>query len=132
MLPFLLSSLMPSSYTIDQERSLIHITMTGKMDIFDALKTIRTFISDPLFKANYGILFDVRETNYLPQYSEVSSFYHEYSELYKDFIKGKVALLVKSKIQYGIGRMSSTIFSGINLNMEVFISEDDAKLWLKE
>ena len=123
---------MPSSYTIDQERSLIHIIMTGKMDIFDALGTIRTFVADPQFKSNYGILFDVRDTSYLPQYSEVSSFYHEYRELYKDFIKGKVALLVKSKIQYGIGRMSSTIFSGINLNMEVFISEDDAKHWLKE
>lgn len=102
------------------------------MDSADALESIRTFTSDPLFQSNYGILFDVRETNYLPKYSEVSSFFYEYRELYKELIKGKVALIVKSKIQYGIGRMSSTIFTAINLNMEVFLSEDDAVHWLKE
>ncbi len=122
---------MPFTYSISRERSLVTVRMTGRMDMNDALSAIETFTADRQFHVRDSIYFDVRQTDYLPRYGEVSTFYHVYRDTYRQKILGRVAIVVSSKLQYGIARMSSTIFAAINLNMEVFLSPEEALAWLK-
>ena len=121
---------MPFNYSIETEQSLVKVDLYGKMNISDALNTLHAFTSDTLYQHHFGIIFDVRKTNYFPRYSEVYSFYQDYQNTYQEKIRGKIAMIVNSKIQYGIARMSSTILSGSNLNMEVFLSKEEAIQWL--
>lgn len=122
---------MEFSYSYEIVGTVIIVTARGTMNQHEALHIIGIITSDPLFRPHFGICFDVRNTTYLPRYSEVSSFYQVYREQFRDLIKGKLAFIVGSKIQFGIARMSMTILSSILPQSEVFLSKDDGLRWLR-
>ena len=101
------------------------------MDQAAAIRIIAALTSYPSYRRGNGILFDVRRTNYHPVYDEVFSFITEYRERFQPLITGKLAFLVRGSVQYGIGRMSATLLSPLLPDTEVFLSEEDAVLWLR-
>lgn len=118
------------SFTYEIIGSIVVVTARGTMNQQEALEIITTIIADPRFRRYFGICFDVRETTYLPSFGEVASFYHEYKERFRDLIKGKLAFIVASKIQFGIARMSMTLLSPLLPQTDVFLSKDDGLRWL--
>ncbi len=119
------------SYSIEIIDPVVFITVEGNMDQLGAISIIEAFTADKAYQAHFGVCFDVRNNNYLPSYTEISSFYHEYRIRFRTIIKGKVAFIVNSKIQYGIARMASTILSSMLPHMEVFLSKDEGIRWLR-
>ncbi len=122
---------MDCHFTIDIETEGITIRVHGALDQTEVIRIISSFTSHPLYRQDAGILFDVRGTNYHPQYHEVFSFLTEYRVRFRSMITGKLAFLVRNGIQYGIARMSSTLLSSYLPDTEVFLSEDDAAAWLR-
>lgn len=101
------------------------------MDQTGALAILESFTSDPAFRSEFGICFDVRKNHYFPGYHEVMSFYHEYHRRFSKRIKGKVAFIVNSNIQFGVARMASTVLSSVLPEMDVFRSADEGLQWLR-
>lgn len=122
---------MDCHFTIDIVDHDVIIRVSGALDQNHVLRIISSFTSHPSYRKDAGILFDVRETNYHPQYQEVFSFLTEYRVRFRPLITGKLAFLVRTGVQYGIARMSSTLLSSCLPDTEVFLSEDDAAAWLR-
>ena len=123
---------MPFAYKINSDNSIVEVDLLGPSDIQDIFNSIEAFTSDTLYRHHFGICWDAQKSNYLPGYSEVSMIYKEFTKRFHDIIKGRFAIVVGNQIQYGIGRMASTIFSSIDIHIEVFFTKEQALLWLKE
>lgn len=123
---------MEFSFSINIAGAIVTITVEGRMDQNGALTILESFTTHPEYRSQYGICFDVRKNTYLPGYTEVSSFYIEYRRQYKHRIAGKVAFIVNNPLQFGIARMASTILSSSLPDMEIFMSPDEALLWLRK
>lgn len=121
---------MDCHFTISIVNEGVTIRVHGALDQAEVIRIIASFTSHPSYRQDAGILFDVRETNYHPQYHEVFSFLTEYRVRFRSLITGKLAFLVRNGVQYGIARMSSTLLSSYLPYTEVFLSEDDAAAWL--
>jgi hypothetical protein len=110
---------------------IVQVTIEGRMDQNGALAVLESFTSDPSFRPEFGICYDVRMNHYFPPYPEVMSFYHEYSRRFHRRIKGKVAIIVSSNVQYGIARMATTVLSSILPHMEIFRTKEEGLHWLR-
>jgi hypothetical protein len=122
---------MSFSYSWTISDSLVMVTMEGYMDQAGALAIIESFSSDPAFRSELNICFDVRRNDHFPGYREVMSFSHEYRRRFQNKIRGKVAFIVESNIQYGVARMASTILSAALPEMDVFRSAEEGLQWLR-
>lgn len=110
---------------------IVLVTIEGRMDQNGALAVLESFTSDPAFQPEFGICYDVRMNHYFPPYPEVMSFYHEYSRRFHRRIRGRVAFIVNSNVQYGIARMATTILSSILPQMEIFRTKEEGLRWLR-
>jgi hypothetical protein len=110
---------------------IVQVTIEGRMDQNGALAVLESFTSDPAFRPEFGICYDVRMNHYFPAYLEVMSFSHEYGRRFRRKIKGKVAFIVNSNVQFGIARMATTILSSILPQMEIFRTKEEGLHWLR-
>lgn len=122
---------MAFNFFIEISGPIVLVTIEGRMDQNGALTVLESFTSDPAFRPEFGICYDVRMNHYFPAYLEVMSFYHEYSRRFHRRIKGKVAIIVNSNVQFGIARMATTVLSSILPQMEIFRTKEEGLRWLR-
>jgi hypothetical protein len=112
----------------DWDRDLVTITVTEPWSVGE-------FVQDILERAKRGeqqpplALVDCRQVATIPTQGEISGI-TQVMNVNRDMLSRRRAILVSSKLHYGMGRMAS-IYAEINdIEMDVFTDRAEALAWL--
>jgi hypothetical protein len=84
---------MPFSYTIDRDRWLVTVTISGPWDFASALASMRAVRTDPTFRPADRALADLRAADYAPTAAEVRAL-AAVQAMPAGYLRHRVALLV--------------------------------------
>lgn len=119
---------MTIKFSYDDEFELIRITTYGFTSIEDIRKIPQTIVADPVMTRCCLVLHDMRDSIVKYTGLELGSVIDYLKHIYSERI-ARVALLVRSQVQYGTARQFQAYFTGQNAS-QVFTDESDAICWL--
>ena len=126
---------MPVEIEFDKENKLITFTVTGNPKSEGFSEVMKSLYADPDYLHYTRNLWDMRDMDYtLSESAGIKKF--------ASFLKGnrperkgepgKAAVVVSSKLAYGLSRMFEMSTDLPDLNIRVFESMEKAKNWLLE
>ncbi len=117
------------SYEIKER--LIIIRTEGNFEAADLKATFQKIFSDPDFKTGANILVHDLDSVFVPSTQEIEEGVRNVESIMKSFA-ARMAIVVSSDVNFGMGRMFEAISENRNINVRVFKDLDVAKKWLEE
>lgn len=122
---------MPFSHTIHSADEMVLITARGEIDIHSCTLAVSALIKDPVFQPHYKILADLSEMEYSPSTREIRALASILGKE-KEFVQGKVAVVVPNEFAYGMARMAQIYAEMLGFAMRPFQDLEAANQWLYE
>ena len=120
---------MAISYEIDD--NLLIIETEGDFQFEDLQETFSRVFSDPQFKAGINILVHDLDSKFVPTSKQIEAGAKHIEEFMNKFA-AKMAIVVSSDVNYGMGRMMEIFCEQRHIDLKVFKEIEIAKKWLKE
>ncbi len=115
--------------TILRERRLVHLTGSGDLDAEACLAALRALDAGLAGETGFGVLVDMRDTDYLGSTGEIRQFVDLIGGL--GGLRGhRFAVVVRSEAQFGLGRMFATFLEMVGGRANVFRTPEPALAWL--
>ncbi|HKQ59477.1 MAG TPA: hypothetical protein VJY35_16555 [Candidatus Eisenbacteria bacterium] len=117
------------THTISRERKLARLVGTGTLDFDMCIRGLRALADDLRGETGYGILVDVRESDYLATTGEIRRYAEMVSQ--PGSLRGhRFAIVVPNAVRFGNARMFSTYLELQGGEADVFRDEASAMEWL--
>ena len=120
---------MAISYELDDQ--LLIIKTEGDFQPEDLQATFEKVFSDPDFKPGTKILVHDLDSVFVPTSQQIKAGAKNIEEIMKKF-STKMAIVVSSDVNYGMGRMMEIFCEQRDINVKVFKELERAKIWLTE
>lgn len=121
---------MPLSYQLDPESRLARVTYRAVPSFEEWAASVGSILHDPRWRPGFGLLFDRRSIPEPPSTSFVRRFADFCRRNIKQLRGSRIALVVSSPADFGMGRMESQLLSDDGPAHAVFSAEEDALTWL--
>lgn len=118
---------MAISYILEDQ--ILIIRTEGEFQPEDLQKTFSMVFSDPGFKAGIKILVHDLDSVFVPTTQQLEAGAKNIENIMKRF-SAKMAIVVSSDVNYGMGRMMEIFCEQRNIDVKVFRDFDIAKNWL--
>ena len=116
-------------WSVTQERKLVHLVARGDLDAEGCLAVMRELATALEGQEGFGILIDALEGEYRHSSSEVKTLAQEAGR--PGSLRGhRLAVVVSTTAQFGLGRMFSTYLEVAGVEGAVFRDEGAAMDWL--
>ncbi len=120
---------MAISYELNDQ--LLIIKTEGDFQPEDLQATFEKVFSNADFKPGIKILVHDLDSVFVPTSKQLESGAKNIEEIMKKF-SSKMAIVVSSDVNYGMGRMMEIFCEQRDIVVKVFKELDRAKMWLKE
>lgn len=123
---------MEFSVTVDPEKKIARIKASGDAIVADIQSYNFYLINDPKWFPGINILVDHRDliTTHL-SFGEIRSISKSVADVAKKLGNGRLALVVRTMMGYGLARMWQILTTDIShLNIKVFRSIEHAEKWI--
>ena len=120
---------MAISYELDDQ--LLIIKTEGEFQPKDLEETFNKIFVDPAFKPGINILVYDLDSVFIPTSKQIETGAKSIENLMKKF-SAKMAIVVSSDVNYGMGRMMEIFSEQRGVDVKVFKEFEPAKLWLKK
>jgi len=120
---------MAISYELDDQ--LLIITTEGDFQPKDLQTTFQQVFVDPEFKPGIKILVHDLDSVFVPTSKQIETGAKNIEDIMKKF-SAKMAIVVSSDVNYGMGRMMEIFCEQRGIDVKVFKEISTAKMWLKE
>jgi hypothetical protein len=120
---------MPMTYRIDEDASLIFVTVRGAIAHEERVGVLRRWLTDPAFRPGLDTLFDLTEaasTPSLEELREVLAVIHEHAA---SIGYSRVAVVTARPITFGIARVFEALVDAEAAPLEVKVFFNRAKAW---
>jgi hypothetical protein len=117
------------SYELDDQ--LLIIKTEGNFQPQDLQATFEKVFSDPDFKPGINILVHDLDSIFVPTSKQIETGAKNIEEMMKKF-SAKMAIVVSSDVNYGMGRMMEIYCEQRDIDVKVFKELGIAKKWLRE
>ena len=118
---------MAISYELEDQ--LLIIKTEGEFQPRDLDETFKKILADPDFKPGINILIHDLDSVFIPTSKQIETGAKNIENLMKKF-SSKMAIVVSSDVNYGMGRMMEIFSEQRGLDVKVFKEFKTAKLWL--
>jgi len=109
---------------------VIVFRIVGRPDTQAFIEVLRRVVEDDAIPDGLAILMDVREAKgspTQPQIRAVSEFFKRHDDAF-----GRRGMVVASKLQYGLARVSQALTHNRGMRMEIFWDENEALAALRQ
>ncbi len=113
---------------LDADRR-IQVTASGPIDFREILAAFVTIVERPDFEPHFSVLIDAREIEFTPSGFEIEQFARQLGRFKRD-IQGRVAILVKGNLHFGLARMTCSVAEANGFPMRPFTDLEQARSWL--
>ena len=120
---------MAISYELDEQ--LLIIKTEGDFQPKDLQETFKKVFSNPEFKSGINILVHDLDSVFIPTSKQIESGAKTVEEIMKKF-SAKMAIVVSSDVNYGMGRMMEIFCEQRGVDVKVFKELEAAKMWLRK
>jgi len=120
---------MAISYELDDQ--FLIIKTEGNFHPKDLQSTFGKVFADPDFKTGLKILVHDMDSVFVPTSKQIEAGAKNIEEIMKKF-SAKMAIVVSSDVNYGMGRMMEIFCEQRDIDVKVFKELEIAKKWLKE
>jgi predicted HAD superfamily phosphohydrolase YqeG len=120
---------MPITYELKDQ--LLTIRTQGDFEQTDLSKMIHEIFKDPVFEPGIKILVHDLDSVYIPTSQDIETGAKNMEQFMKKF-SAKLALVVSSNVNFGMGRMLETYCESRDINVKVFKDLEKAHQWLEE
>jgi hypothetical protein len=121
---------MSITYTIDQDRKIIYTTIIGHLTLQDAREYFRKLKEDQSIPQHLNGFLDLRETKTIPTTQQLVEITKEIHHLQSRVTWGFCAITASEPALYGMGRVLGVIAQAMFSDIQVFYTNDEAKIWL--
>ena len=122
---------MPIEFTIDRELGVVFTTASGVLTDAELLEHKGKLMADPDFDASFVELSDVRSISELAVSPDGIRLFAARDETDAEHLRGyKLAIVVSSDVQFGMGRMYEMTTSQHFPNVRIFRDMKKAREWL--
>jgi len=122
---------MPITSRIDTRSDLAIHTANGPLSIADIVAAYESIASDPSFRPDMGVLWDMSNTNASGAGpADVKAVVRAIGNKLGDNTYHKVAIAASSDFLYGLARMYEIYASRLPIDVKVFRSREEARVWL--
>lgn len=115
-------------YELDDQ--LLIITTEGNFQPEDLHAAFQNVFSDPHFRPGIKILVHDLDSLFVPTSKQLEAGAKNIEEIMKKF-STKMAIVVSSDVNYGMGRMMEIFCEQRDINLKVFKELELAKMWLR-
>ena len=116
----------------DQQKNLVHITLTGMLSKSVILDAFDSAVSDERYEKGMGRLWDFRDADLSSLDAETVTEMALYSLRFPPGVSDvKVAFVTGKDLEYGLSRMFE-MSSKANTPIRVFRTMDEAEKWMME
>lgn len=116
-------------HSLSREEKLTRLLGRGELDFEMCAAAIRRLATDLAGERGFGILADVRETDYLPNSADLRRYAALLSAV-PSLRTHRLALVVGTTAQFGMGRMFSSFYEMVGGEADVFREIEPAMEWL--
>ena len=120
---------MAITYELDDQ--LLIIKTEGDFQPEDLHTTFKSVFSDSEFKPGIKILVHDLDSVFVPTSNQIEAGAKNIEEIMKK-LSAKMAIVVSSDVNYGMGRMMEIFCEQRGINVKVFKELEIAKMWLKK
>lgn len=119
---------------LDPSLNLITQTVTGNLILHDFIKAFHTAMSHPDFKTGMNVLWDLTDaslvlTETMDLHQMIKFIQFNQDKRGENF---KLAMVVNSKLDYGISKMYEAFGEKLPFSKKVFYDIREAKNWLTD
>lgn len=120
---------MPASYTIISSAQYVHASISGDASFHEIISLLEKITGDASYDPRFHFLFDVRTITQYLSYAETLELFEYYKNHLSRKIRGKIAVVITHRVQFGITRIAATIFSIKGIDVNSFYSIEEAIRW---
>lgn len=120
---------MSISYKITDQ--LLIIETADNFKASDLNNTFDRIFADPRFKSGLKILVHDLDSKFIPSTQDIETGTKRMESIMKKF-DAKMAIVVSSEVNYGMGRMFEALSDSRNMKVKVFRDVENAGEWLKK
>ena len=123
---------MAMTYEIDEERSLVRTTVSGRLTDADLLAHKHALLADPGFRVGMNELSDIRrveEFEVTPEGITAAALFDSKNKA--DVGTHRLALVASADLVFGMARMYGMKTDGNTGGVGVFRNEEEAVVWLE-
>ena len=121
---------MPVTWSI--EGDLARMNFEGHYEPQDIVDAFQAVIADPRCPEEFYMLVDTTKSESLGKRSPADIRYvAEYLGPYRKRIHGRVAIIARSGLHFGLSRMGSAYSDNVGVSADVFLTAPDAVEWLR-
>ena len=120
---------MAIKYELDDQ--LLVIKTEGNLQPEDLQETFRNIVKDQAFKPGIKILVHDLDSLFIPTSKQIETAAKSMEKFMKQF-SAKMAIVVSSDVNYGMGRMMEIFSEQRGFDLKVFKEFEAAKVWLKK
>jgi len=121
---------MPFTYVIDREARLVSVTVSGQVTPEEALKAFDEIVSHSDFRPGMNVLSDHRQMETLMPTRFVGALISRVRGFREKLSGAKWAMVETSAAGYGMARMASGLAQAMQVEIQVFHTLEEARLWL--
>lgn len=120
---------MPASYTIIPSEQYVHASLSGDASFHEIISLLEEITADASYDPKFNYLFDVRTITQYLTYAETLALFEYYKTNLSRKIRGKIAVVIAQRVQFGITRIAATIFSRKGIDVNSFYTVEEAVRW---
>lgn len=120
---------MAISYELEDQ--ILIIKTEGDFHPEDLQSTFQKVFADPDFRTGIKILVHDLDSVFVPTSKQIEAGAKNIEEIMKKF-SAKMAIVVSSDVNYGMGRMMEIFCEQRGIDMKVFKELEVAKMWLND
>lgn len=124
---------MPMAYRIDADAKLLSVACLGVITQDERMRTIQTWLKDPLYRPGLDTFFDLAGAESTPDLAELREIVATIAERAPDIGTKKVAILTAKPITFGVARVFQALaeVEDTPLQIKVFTDRLAAWSWLR-
>lgn len=122
---------MPFKYEIDERKKIAFVTASSDICLAESIQAMYDVAQDPRFNPSYGVLVDLRVSEYTPTLLESYQLARTLRELRHSYA-GPMAVGVSNTVHLGIMRMIISFVEHDGMRMTASLDLDEARRWLEE
>jgi hypothetical protein len=121
---------MPFKYAIDHEARLVSVTVSGQVTAEEALKAFEEIVSHSDFRPGMKVLSDHRQMETVMPTRFVGALISRVRSFREKLSGARWAMVETSAAGYGMARMASVLAESMQVEIQVFRTVEEARLWL--
>ncbi|MEJ2663496.1 MAG: hypothetical protein P8107_05530 [Spirochaetia bacterium] len=122
---------MPVEFSVNTEKNLVHIKVTGLANTEELLNCFTEVMSHPDFHSGMKTFTDLRQAAHFVKPEDVRKIAGLLTRNIKRIKGGKAAAVVSKEVSFGMARMLQMYTERVPFKIEVFYEADRALQWLE-